>query len=354
MTLTVREIAEKLDAAFEGDGGAQISGVAGIREAEAGQIAFVANPRYAPYAAKTRASAVIVDENWSRPCPAALIRVKEPEKAFALVAAWFAPQEIKPLPGIHPSAVVSEQARIGKDVYIGPCCVIEANAQIGDRCRLYAGVYIGHNVVLGEECILYPHVSIREHCRLGDRVILHNGVVIGSDGFGYVQEGAERKKIPQIGIVVIGNDVEIGANTTVDRARFGQTRIGNGVKIDNLVMVAHNVIIGDNAVIIAQSGIAGSSCIGERTILAGQSGVTGHVVVGPDVIVGAQSGVSKDIPAKTFVLGSPALPFEKASKLNAHYARLPELKELVHKLEQRIAELEKKLSEKQRPGNPAY
>lgn len=348
-SLTVTEIAERLAGRLEGDGHAVITGLAGIREARPGHLSFVANPQYAAAAAATQASAVIVAEDWSRPCSAALIRVRNPDQAFALAAQWFAPPAPPPLTGVHATAVVAPDAQLGRNVALGPFCVVEACARIGDNTVIHAGCYIGHGAAVGAGCRLYPHVSIREYCRLGDRCILHNGVVVGSDGFGYIQEGAVRRKIPQIGIVVIGNDVEIGANTTVDRARFGVTRIGNGVKIDNLVQIAHNVIIGDNAVIVAQVGISGSTTIGDRAILAGQVGIAGHLTIGEDVIIGAQSGVSKSIPPKSFVLGSPAQPYEKTVKIHALTMRLPDLKDKLAMLEQRLAALEQKSSPGQHP-----
>jgi len=344
--LSVAEIAGRLHGRVEGNQAAMITGLAGIREAGAGELSFVANKRYVAFAATTKATAVIVAEDWSRPCSATLIRVKNPDKAFAETASWLAPQPVIFQPGIHPTAVVAETAKLGRDVFIGPHCVIEPEVVIGDRCVIYAGGYIGHGSLIGEDCKFYPQVTIREYTRIGKRVIINNGAVIGSEGFGYVQEGAVRKKIPQIGIVVIGNDVEIGANVTIDRARFGQTRIGNGVKIDNLVMIAHNVTVGDNCVIVSQVGISGSTSIGERTILAGQVGIVGHLEIGSDVIVGAQSGVSKDIPPGTFVTGSPAIPHAKFLKSHAHLMRLPELKEKISLLEERLAKLEQQLSKK--------
>lgn len=348
--MTVEEIAVRLGASFDGNPSAVVERVAGIRDAEAGEISFVANPKYAHAASETRATAVIVEPSWAHPCPASLIRAANPEQAFSRVAEWFAPPPVTFEPGIHPSAVVAPDAVIGSGSYIGPHVVIESGASIGARCVLVAGCYIGHGASAGDDCRFYPNVTIREHCRIGSRVILHNGVVIGSDGFGYIQEGAIRRKIPQIGIVVIGNDVEIGANVTVDRARFGQTIIGNGVKIDNLVQIAHNVIIGDNAVIVAQVGISGSTTIGERTILAGQVGIAGHLTIGSDVIIGAQSGVSKNIPDKSFVLGSPAQPYEKTAKIHALTMRLPDLKDKLAALEQRIAALEQPAAKKTPPA----
>ncbi len=344
MNLTITEIAQRLDGRVEGQGEIAVMGLAGIREAQPGQLTFISNPRYAAAAATTKASGVIVSEDWSRPCSATLIRVKNPEKAFSEVALWFAPPAIVFKPGIHPSAIVAPDAQLGDDVYIGPYCVIEPGVKIGQRCVLIAGCYIGHGTVIGDDCKCYPQVTIREYAQIGDRTIIHNGSVIGSDGFGYTQEGTSRKKIPQIGIVVIGHDVEIGANVTIDRARFGQTRIGNGVKIDNLVQIAHNVIIGDNSVVIAQVGISGSSSVGARTILAGQVGIAGHLSIGSDVIIGAQAGITKDVPSNAFMLGSPAYPYDKAAKIFAHIARLPELKAKIATLEERLVKLEQQLS----------
>ncbi len=353
MTLTVDEIARRLSGRAEGDPQAVIARLAGIREAEPGDLSFVATPHYAAAAATTRATAVIVAADWSRPCPATLIRVANPDKAFAEAALWFAPPPVAFAPGVHPTAIVAPDATLGTGVHIGPYAVIEPGAIIGDRAAVGAHVYIGHGTRLGADCRLYPHVSIREYTQIGDRVVIHNGTVIGSDGFGYTQDGAVRRKIPQIGIVVIGNDVEIGANVTIDRARFGQTRIGNGVKMDNLIQIAHNVIIGDHAVIVAQAGISGSTMIGDRTIIAGQAGIVGHLVIGADVIVAAQAGVTKDIPAGTFVLGSPAMPYEKFTKLHAHLMRLPEFKDKLTALDGRLTRVEQGQASAATPPAPA-
>ena len=344
--LSVAEIAGRLQGKIEGNPQAVITGLAGIREAGEGDLSFVANSRYMTLAEATKATAVIVAEDWQKPCPATLIRVKNPDKAFAEAAQWLAPPPVNFMPGIHPTAIIAPAAKIGRNVFIGPYCVIEPDVVIGDRSVIYAGCYIGHGSLIGEDCKFYPQVTIREYARIGNRVIIHNGSVIGSDGFGYVQEGAVRKKIPQIGIVAIGDDVEIGANVTIDRARFGQTRIGNGVKMDNLVQIAHNVVIGDNCVIVAQVGISGSTTIGERTILAGQVGVVGHLEIGSDVIVGAQAGVSKDVPPGIYVTGSPAILHEKFLKTRAHIMRLPALKDKITLMEERLSKLEQQLSKK--------
>jgi UDP-3-O-[3-hydroxymyristoyl] glucosamine N-acyltransferase len=343
--ITVAELARQVGAVLEGDGAGRITGIAGIRDAAPGDIAFVANPRYAPDAARTKASAVIVAKNWTRPCSApALIRANDPDKAFAQIAVLFAPPPVIPVLGIHPTAVMAKDVQIGTDVSVGPYCVLEPGVKVGDRAILFAGCYLGHGVTIGSDTKLYPHVTVREYCQIGNRNIIHNGTVIGSDGFGYtVDEKGVRTKIPQIGIVIIGDDVEIGANVTVDRARFGKTRIGNGVKIDNLVQIAHNVVIGDHAVIVAQVGIAGSAEIGAHVVIAGQAGVAGHIVVGEWAVVGGQAAVTKDVPPKTYVSGYPAMSHEKATRLHAHVMRLPELKTRVAELEKRLQALEQKL-----------
>lgn len=344
MMLTVGQIAQRLGAVAEGDAQRPIHGVGGVRDAGPDEIAFVAQARYAADAAASRAGALIVGLDWQAPVPAALIRVEKPEAAFAEIALAFAPPTPALEPGIHPSAIISPQARLGRNPSIGPYTVVEAGVVIGDDAVIGAQCHVGHGVQIGFQVRLYPQVSIREHCRLGDRVIVHNGTVIGSDGFGYqVDKQGVRTKIPQIGTVVVGDDVEIGANVTIDRARFGKTRIGNGVKIDNLVQIAHNVIIGDHAVLVAQVGVAGSTIIGSKAILAGQAGVAGHLTVGEGAVVGAQAGVTKDVPPATFVSGYPAAPHKEAAKLHAMVARLPELRDRVAALQKRLDELEARL-----------
>ncbi len=339
--MKLRAIAEHIGAVLEGDGAIEIVGVSGVRDARVGELSFVANPRYAAAAAETRASAVIVPKDWNRPLPCALLRAEQPDAAFARAAALFTPPPCRPPPGVHPTALVASDARLGADICIGPFCVIESGAEIGERTMLYAQCYIGRETRIGPDSLIYPHVTIRERCRVGARAIIHSGVVIGADGFGYT-EGPDgvREKIPQIGIVEIGDDVEIGANTTIDRARVGRTVIGNGVKIDNLVMIAHNVIIGDHAVIIAQAGIAGSSTIGSRAVLAGQAGISGHLTIGEGAIVGAQAGVSKNVPPGAFVFGYPAMPMEKYTRLHAYYQRLEEWHRRMGEIEKRLDRLE--------------
>lgn len=342
MTLRcVKEIAERLNAELIGDGEVEILGVAGIRYAQPGDIAYVSQQRYASDALTTKASAIIVGKDWSLKCNVPLIKVDNPEDSFTQVAGWFAPPSTTYLPGIHPTAIISPDAVLGKDVHIGPYCVIGRDVSIGDRTTLVAHVFIADGVTIGDDSLIHSHVSIREYSKIGRRFIAHNGAVIGSDGFGYHVDARNiRTKIPQIGIVEIGDDVEIGANSTIDRARFGRTIIGHGVKIDNLVMIGHNVCVGDYSVLVAQVGVAGSSSIGKHVILAGQAGVAGHLHIGDHAVIGAQGGVTKDIEPKTYSIGFPAIPQKEFAKNYANINRLPELKKQIADLEERLKKLE--------------
>lgn len=338
-TLTLGQIAEELGCEVEGDAARVITGVAALQEACNGDISFLANPKYGQQAEQTHATAVIVGREFNRPCPAALLRVERPDAAFARIAAHFAVLPPKRTPGVHPAAFIGEGVQLGGDVSIGPMCVVEDGAVIGARTVLVANVYVGAKASIGEDCLVYPQAAIREYVQVGHRCIIHSGAVVGSDGFGYtVDEQGVRTKIPQTGIVVLEDDVELGANVTIDRARFGRTRLGRGVKVDNLVHVAHNVQVGDHAVLVAQVGISGSSIIGERVILAGQSGVGGHVKIGAGAILGGHSGATKDVPPGAHVFGTPARPFAEEMKIRALCNKLPEMRK-------RIAELEKRLPE---------
>ena len=341
MPITVSEIAEKISGVLDGDGSVCITGVAGILDAKAGDITFLSNQRYAWAIGETKASVVIVDRGWTGKSSCAVIRVESPDSAFVQVAGMFAPTPVMYAPGVHKTAVVANDFELEKDVSVGPWCVLEPGVKIGSGTVICAGCYVGHETVIGCECKFYPHVSIRERCKIGSRVVIHNGVVIGSDGFGYVQDSRIWKKIPQIGVVEIGDDVEIGANTTIDRARFGKTVIGNGVKIDNLVQIAHNVRIGDNTAMAAQVGIAGSATIGRNVQFGGQAGAAGHLKIGDNAVIGGKSGVTKDVPPASFVSGFPAMSHDKATKRHAEMMRLPVLRKRVTEIEKRLDENEK-------------
>ena len=319
---------------MHGDPALKISGAASLSEAVPGEVSFYADPRYMSRLKKTRASAVFVTCDFSEKTDAAQIRVASPSKAFEQVVFKLAPKPIVFTPGIHSTAIVDPSAKIGRDVSIQPHTVIEANALIGDKTVIGAGCYVGHESVLGDSCLIYPNVTIRERTRIGARVIIHSGAVIGADGFGFESVEGRYQKILQIGIVQIDDDVEIGANTTIDRARFGRTWIQEGVKIDNLVQIAHNVIVGKNSIIAAQTGISGSTRVGEKVMMAGQVGVIGHLTIDDNTVIAAQSGVSKDLPGGAW-FGSPAVPLPEAKRQIAWIHRLGKLFERVKALEKR-------------------
>lgn len=347
MQKTVREIAGLINGEIVGDPGLAITGISGIKEAVQGDITFLANPKYLPLLEKTLASAVITPAD-TEARNKTLIRTENPSLAFARLMSLIMPAaggKYHPQ-GIHPTAVVGRDVSLGKDVSIGAYAVVEDNVSIGDNTVIYAGCYLGHRVRIGSGSVIYPHVSIREEVSIGSRVIIHNGTVIGSDGFGFATVDGLHHKIPQIGTVEIGDDVEIGANVTIDRSRFDRTVIGKGTKIDNLVQIAHNVVIGENSIVVAQVGISGSTVIGNNVILAGQAGLVGHINIGDNAVVMAQSGVSKSIPAGTAVWGYPAKPVGIAKRVNAAVQNLPKLYNSIAALKKRIEELEAKIKEK--------
>ena len=343
MQRTVKEIAGLIGGEVIGDAGVVIKGVAGIKEALDGDITFLANPKYFPLIEKTKASAIITSKEISS-APKTIIRTENPSLAFAKVVSAFAPCETKHPKGIHPAAIVGKNVSLGKNVGLGPYVVIEDNAAIGDNTVIYPGCFIGAYTKIGSDGLIYPNVSVREHVTIGNRVIIHSGTVIGSDGFGFATVEGLHQKIPQIGTVEIGDDVEIGGNVTIDRARFEKTVIGNGTKIDNLVQIAHNVTIGENCIIVAQAGISGSTTLGKNVVLAGQAGLVGHINIGDGAVVMAQAGVSKSVPAGMMVWGYPAKPQDKAKRVNACVQSLPKLYDTVSELKKKIKELESKLS----------
>jgi len=339
MRKTLKEIAQFLEGEVVGDENVIITGVCGIKEAQPGDITFLANPKYVSLLEATHASAVITSRD-IKPTSKPIIRTENPSLAFAKMVSLVEPQDIKHPKGIHPTAIIGKDVALGKNVSLGPYTVIEDKVSLGDNTIIYSACYIGYNTKVGNNTLIYANVSIREQVVIGDRVIIHSGTVIGSDGFGFATLDGIHHKIPQIGTVVIEDDVEIGANVTIDRARFDKTVIGKGTKIDNLVQIAHNVVIGENSIIIAQAGISGSTVIGKGVTLAGQAGLVGHITIGDGAVVAAQAGVTKSVPANTLVSGYPAKPHNIARRINACVQNLPKLYDTVALLKKKIKELE--------------
>ena len=323
--MKLSQVASALDARLEnGSPNEDITGVAGIEEAGRGHVTFVANPKYAAAAKTTKASAIIVDENFPA-VPTAMLRSKNAYLAFArAIELFYQPPQY--YPGIHPTAVVHPSVRIGANAHIGAYVVVERDVQIGDNAVLLPHVVIYPGVKIGNNFFAHAHSIVREHCRLGDNIILQNGVVVGSDGFGFAKDNAGHwHKIVQSGPTIVGDNVEIQANSCIDRASVGETRIGNGVKIDNLVQVGHGSTVGNDTLLCAQVGLAGSTEIGKNAILAGQAGVAGHCKVGDGVIITAQSGTHGDIPAGSMVSGSPAFDHKQWLRCTAVFPKLPEM-----------------------------
>ncbi len=340
MDLSVSELAALVGGQFASgaDGSARITGVASIAEARPGDVTFFGNTKYLPGLKTCQAAAAIVPLDFAESISPIAIRCENPTLAFSKVLEKFAPPPLPVVPGIHPTAIVGEGAKLGPGVSVQPYVVIEPGAQVGARSYLGAGSYIGHNAAVGEDCHLADRVTVGSRCIVGNRVILHSGVVLGSDGFGFEFKEGRHVKIPQTGIVQVDDEVEIGANTTVDRARFGRTWIGAGTKIDNLVQIAHNVQIGKHCIICAQAGISGSSRLGDYAVLGGQVGTVGHIEIGRGAQIGAQSGVSKNVPPGEVWFGYPAMPLKDQKAQLARIALLPRLFQRVKRMEQEARE----------------
>ena len=328
------EIVQYVSGRYEGPGDVAITGVAPLADAGEAQISFLANPKYAPQLGSTRAAAVLVSEDLEGSEPR-WIRVANPYYAMARVVAKFFDRRPAPI-GISEKASIARSARLGDGVAIGAFAAIGEDVWIGDNVTIYPNVTIENGSEIGEGTIVYPNVSIYYRSKIGKRCILHSGVVVGSDGYGFAPEGGRHEKIPQVGIVRIEDDVEIGAGSTVDRAALGETVIGEGTKIDNLVQVGHNVRIGKHCLLVAQVGIAGSTTIGDHVVVAGQSGVAGHLKVGDGVQVAAKSSVMKDVPAGQKVRGAPAVGLGEFQRREIWLRRLPELARKLNYLEQQI------------------
>ena len=336
MEITVSELAALVGGqlASGAGGSAKISGAASLAEALPGEVTFFGNPKYLPQLRASKATVALVPFAFTEEVPALCIRCENPTLAFSKVIERFAPPPVRFAPGVHPAAVVAPGVQLGAGVSIQPYAVIEEGASIGAGTIIGAHSYIGHEVSIGGGCHIHPRVCIGFRCKIGNRVILHSGVVLGGDGFGFEHKDGRHFKIPQIGIVQVDDDVEIGANSTVDRARFGRTWIGEGTKIDNLVQIAHNVVIGKHCILCSMVGVSGSTKIGDGVTLAGQVGTVGHVEIGDGVTVGAQSGVSKNLPAKQMYMGTPAVPAREWKEQVAHIHSLRKLRARVARLEQ--------------------
>ena len=337
--MKLRELAERLECRLDGDGDLDVTRVTGIEEAGPSDLTFFANTKYAAALRATRAGAVILGEQ-AEPAPCAMLRTTNPYLAFAKAVELFA-EPWRPPPGVHPLAFVADGAQISPDASIGPFVAVGAGARIGARSILLPHVTVGRDARVGDDCLIHARASIRERVVVGDRVIIQDGAVIGSDGYGFARntDGAHYK-IPQLGGVIIEDDVEIGANTTIDRPAVGATRIGAGTKIDNLVQVAHGVSIGKRSLLAAQVGIAGSTTLEDSVTLAGQVGVAGHLTIGKGTIATAQSGIPNSVEPGAFISGYPAIDNRDWLKASAIFRKLPELRKTVADLERRLAKLE--------------
>ncbi len=337
--LTLRELAERLGCPLEGDGSVEIGRVATLEAAGPGDVSFLSNPKYTSQLSTTRASAVILGAD-AAPAPCPTLRAPDPYLAFAAAAALLAPDD-RPAPGVSPSAHVGPGATIGPSCHIGAFASVGDGAAIGARTIVHPHVVIYPGVVIGDDCVVHAHASIRERCRIGNRVIIQNGAVIGSDGYGFApRPDGTFQKIPQAAPVVIEDDVEIGANTAIDRPAVGETRIQAGTKIDNLVHVAHGVRVGRNVMLAGQVGIAGSTTIGDSSVFGGQVGIAGHLHIGKGTKATAQTGIPNSLPDGSFVSGYPAIDNREWLKSSAVFRRLPEMKKALAALEKRLAGLE--------------
>jgi len=340
---TVRSLADYVGGKVIGNGAdIQITGISDLRAAQPDQISFLGNAKYEPLARVSKAGAILVDAKDSPKFSFTRIEVESPSVAFAKISALFAPPPVRDEPGIHPTAIIAPDAVLGEGASIGPHVVIAAGVKIGARAVVGANCFIGERTTMGTDVRLYPLVTIRERSVLGSRIIIHSGAVIGADGFGYNFDAKTGRhvKIDHTGYVQIDDEVEIGANTTIDRGRFGRTHIGEGAKIDNLVMIAHNVVIGPHCLIVAQTGISGSTTLGRYVTLAGQVGVAGHLTIGDRATVTAQSGITKDAPGGMVLSGLHLMPSREFLKKEALMRRLPELLERLKALEDKVKSLE--------------
>ena len=324
--MNLRELAGRINARLAPDAAdIEIRGVASLADANPGDLSFFGNPKYIAALRKSRATAILVPDSFEEDIPCIRLHVADPASAFAEILPLFAPEPILRDPGIHPTAVISPQATLHEGCSVGAYVVVERGAHIGARCIIEPHSFIGQESRLGDDCHVHPHVTVRERCHIGHRVVLHSGVIIGGDGFGYEFRNGRQEKIPQTGTVQIDDDVEVGANSAIDRARFGRTWIQRGTKIDNLVQIGHNVTIGEHCILCAQVGISGSTRIGNHVTLAGKVGLSGHIEIGDKVMIGAMSGLAKNVPSNTIMFGAPAQPIREYKE---NYALLKNIRKL--------------------------
>ena len=340
--MRLADIAEFLRGELSGDPDIEITGIAKIEDAGEGDLSFIANPKYLKYLKSTQASAVLIAHT-EEEVPVPHIRLNDPYIGFLQALERFYPPTLPDYGGIHPTAVVEKSAQIEENVQIGPFVYVGHKVIIDKNTFIYPGCVILENVRIGKNCKLYPNVSIRENCILGNHIIIHNGAVIGSDGFGFAPDGDKYKKIPQMGHVVIEDDVEIGANCTIDRATLGHTLIQKGCKLDNQIQIAHNVVIGENTVIAAQAGVSGSTKIGTHVTIAGQVGIVGHVNIHDNAVLAAKSGISKDVPEGEIWFGYPAQHIMRQKKVEVSVRHLPQLTKKVNQLEKILMKLEEQI-----------
>lgn len=338
VSFTLGRLADALGASLQGDPGRVVTGVAPLEAAGPDEISFLTDPKYLRQAQASRAGALLVGRETAG-LSAALLQVDRPQQALITLLGLFHPEPATE-PGVHATACVARTARVDPSASIGPLAVVEADAIIGARCRVGALAFVGRGAVLGEDVRLHPHVVVLADVSLGNRVIVHAGTVLGADGFGYAFDGRAHRKIPQVGRLRIEDDVEIGANTAIDRAMLGETVVRRGTKIDNLVQIGHNCEVGEDVILVAQVGIAGSSRVGNRAMLAGQVGVSDHVTIGAGAILTAQSGAPNNVPAGEVWSGTPSRPTGEQKRIWAGESQLPELIKRVRALEKRLKQIE--------------
>lgn len=345
MEFTAQQIAAFLKGTVEGDPEVKVCTFSKIEEAQSGSITFLANPKYAHYIYETEASIVLVNQDFvpEKPIKATRVRVANAYASLAMLLTMVEQAKPKKI-GVDANASIAASASLGEDCYVGSFAYIGEGAKIGAGSKIYPFAYIGDNVTVGDNCIVYPHVSVYADCRIGDRCIIHSGAVIGSDGFGFAPDGESYNKIPQVGNVVLEEDVEIGANTAIDRAVMGSTVIRKGVKLDNLIQIAHNVEIGENTVMASQVGIAGSTKVGKHCVFGGQVGLGGHITIGDNVSLGAQSGVISNLKAGSNLMGSPAMEVKTFFKSSAVMRRLPDIYKSLGDMQREIEQLKEKLN----------